>query len=453
MHGPRLLAICLVILLLALSILLPFPSARANSGSVEVTFTVNVTISDVSASSISRYSATISWKTNGNATSQVFYDTVYHDNITGYRYYTGVDTTLVSEHSVTLTGLSSGTTSHFRIKSVITGTEFIAISGDYTFTTLTPPVVWVPPPPPPPPPPLGITPVSDIVTTDGIFTEEAIAESADGICKLTIDEDTQGLTKDKEPLSQITVVEMEEPPPPPPDSSVIALAYDLGPDGAIFDPPITLTLTYDPSLIPEGVAEENLVIAYYNEDSSQWIELDSVVDTEANIVSAKVSHFTIFALFSFEVVVPPVIPPVPPAAFTASHLSISPSEVYIGERVSIRLIVANTGGESGSYKVTLKINGVVEATKEVTVNAGLNKEITFTISKDIAGTYSVAVDGLTGSFIVKEELVPGAAEIPPVVPKPINWPLIGGITAGVIVVELGIFFLIRRRVLRSRIRG
>ena len=49
--------------------------------------------------------------------------------------------------------------------------------------------------------------------------------------------------------------------------------------------------------------------------------------------------------------------------------------------------MTNTGGKSGSYKVTLKINGEVAATKERTVSAGLSKEATFTISKDIAGRH------------------------------------------------------------------
>ena len=307
-----------------------------------------------------------------------------------------------------------------------------------------PPSEEVPPPPAPPP---GTTDVSDIVTTDGIFTEEAVAESFDKLCHLTITEGTKGLTKEKEPLSQITMVEAEEPLAPPEDAYIIGLVYDFGPDGATFEPPITLTITYDPSLIPEGVAEENLVIAYYNEDSRQWIELDSVVNSEANIVSAKVSHFAAFAVFGYEIVVPPVVPPVIPAAFTVSDLTISPSEVYISERVSIRVIVANIGGESGSYKVILKINGVVEATREVTINAGFSKEVTFSTTRDIAGTYLVEVDGLTGSFTVKEKSVIPVIppEIPPVVPKPINWPLIGGIIGGIIAVGLLVYFLVVRR--------
>jgi len=136
----------------------------------------------------------------------------------------------------------------------------------------------------------------------------------------------------------------------------------------------------------------------------------------------------------------------PAAAFSASNLSISPSEVNIGEAVTISVSVNNTGTASGTYKVTLKIDGSVEDTKEVTLNAGASTEATFSVTKDVAGTYSVEVDGLSGSFTVREK--PTAPPTTPTIPEkptPTPWPLIGGIIAGVIVVGLLIFFLVRRR--------
>ena len=82
----------------------------------------------------------------------------------------------------------------------------------------------------------------------------------------------------------------------------------------------------------------------------------------------------------------------------------------------------------------------MEETREVTVAAGASETVTFTTSEDKAGTYAVDVNGLTGSFTVKEAAVP---PLPP--PSPVNWPLISGIIAGVVVVGLLIFFLVRRR--------
>jgi PGF-pre-PGF domain-containing protein len=115
-----------------------------------------------------------------------------------------------------------------------------------------------------------------------------------------------------------------------------------------------------------------------------------------------------------------------PAAFTASNLTITPAEVDIGEEVTISVLVTNTGDLSGSYEVILKIDGVAVATKAVTLAGGASETITFTTAQDIAGTYSVTVDGLSGTFGVK-------AVVPP---KPINWQLIAiiaGVTAAIVV--------------------
>ncbi|GAH81884.1 unnamed protein product [marine sediment metagenome] len=132
-----------IITSLALMLSVCLSVQASEEGSVDISATVPLTISDVSASSIGYYGATISWNTNADANSQVSYDTVYHENIDDYAYSTE-DTTLVSNHSVRLTELSSGRTYHYRVRSAIPDTEFIATSGDYTFRTSSP----APSPPP-----------------------------------------------------------------------------------------------------------------------------------------------------------------------------------------------------------------------------------------------------------------------------------------------------------------
>ncbi|MBA7699619.1 hypothetical protein ES703_108318 [subsurface metagenome] len=249
---------------------------------------------------------------------------------------------------------------------------------------------------------------------------------------ITVPEDTVALDKDGKRLKSLLVAIDESPPSPPKDTRIIGLAYDFEPE-ATFDPPITLTWRYDPAL-PEGIDEENLVVAYYDEDSGKWIELDCIVDTVNNTITASVGHFTTFALIG-TVRLPP------PAAFAVTDLSILPAEAYVGDSLSITVIVTNTGGQSGSCEVTLRIDDVIEATKEVAVSPGLSKKVTFTVSKDIPSIYSVDVDGLTASFIVKVK------EVPPVIPpaKPINWWFVGGVIAVGLMVGACIFFLMARR--------
>ena len=298
--------------------------------------------------------------------------------------------------------------------------------------------------------PAGTSYVYDVVTTGGEFTEDVTVESEDGNVELDIDEGTVGLTEEGRRLLKISIDEMEDPPDPPEESNRIGLTYDLGPDGATFDPPITLTFTYDPDEIPEGVNEENLVVAVWDEDAGEWVDLPCTVDPETNTITASVSHFTAFS----------VIAGTSPADFETSYLTILPGEVDPGEKVTIKAKAANTGDLSGSYEVTLRINKVAEATKEITVAGGSSGTVTFTTSKDTAGTYTVNVNGLSGTFTVTAPpaLPPAPAPAPPVAPAPappvapapapptvVNWLLSGGIIGAVVVVVLLVYFLWWRR--------
>jgi len=246
-----------------------------------------------------------------------------------------------------------------------------------------------------PPASPGVTDVSDLITAEGAFTETVVVESFDGLAQLIIDEGTIGLIEG-EPLSEISITEMEEPPAPPTDSSVVGLVYDFGPDGATFEPPITLTFTYDPAEIPEGVAEEDLVAAYYDEEAGEWVECEYTCDPETHCIMAYICHFTAFSVLAYT----------RPATFTASALTISPFEVDIGKRVTISTLITNTGDLAGSYQVTLKINNLVVAIKYITLDGGASQEVTFTTVKDVVGTYAVDVDGLSGIFTVKAAPAP-----------------------------------------------
>jgi hypothetical protein len=117
---------------------LGLPALAASSGTTTVTGTVPLIAYDVQASGITDRAATISWWTNGNATAQVFYDTRRHEDTADYEYHSFKYTNPVLQHSVGLSGLRRATTYHYRVKSVATigGVEFIAISADYTFRTL-----------------------------------------------------------------------------------------------------------------------------------------------------------------------------------------------------------------------------------------------------------------------------------------------------------------------------
>ena len=132
------------------------------------------------------------------------------------------------------------------------------------------------------------------------MVQEDVQQSAFyGCLGISVDRGTEALTEAQEPLQEITIEEICFGfPPPPANAYVVGCVYDFGPEGATFDPPITITLNYDPGLIPEGVAEEDLVIALYDAATGQWTVLPSIVDTENNTITAQVSEFTMFAVYS-----------------------------------------------------------------------------------------------------------------------------------------------------------
>lgn len=96
-------------------------------------------ISGISVTSITGTSATVSWTTNENATTWTDYGLVAGPP---YASTDGAAIPLVTAHSVNLTGLTSATTYHYRVRSADAASND-AVSTDATFTTLdiTPPVI------------------------------------------------------------------------------------------------------------------------------------------------------------------------------------------------------------------------------------------------------------------------------------------------------------------------
>ncbi len=120
----------------------------ATAGAIDGTTTVSPPppdttpplISAVSTPLISSSGATVSWTTNEASDSQVEYGLT-----TAYGNSTALNTSLVTSHSQSLSGLSASALYHYRVKSR-DGAGNLAVSGDFTFTTLSsadtaPPVI------------------------------------------------------------------------------------------------------------------------------------------------------------------------------------------------------------------------------------------------------------------------------------------------------------------------
>ncbi|MFC2071921.1 hypothetical protein ACFLUU_04290 [Chloroflexota bacterium] len=301
----------------------------------------------------------------------------------------------------------------------------------------------------------GTTPVISKIDDQGVTTQSINVESEDGVCRLTMDKGTKLLDKEGSPLSRISITETSRLPSLPENTSIIGVTYDFGPDGATFNPPINLKFSYTLSDKPENVNEDGLVITYYDDDTATWIGLESTVNAATNTVTASISHFTTFGILGYKILASTAAPAVPaapaiPEDFTLSSLTIFPDEAAPDETVTISVLIANIGGQSASYRVILKIGGEVEAISSVTIGADVTREVSFTTAKNTAGTYTVDINGLTGSFTVREAQVVQEPSLPPppaATPNKatINWPVIGGIITAIVVISLLIFVRIRRR--------
>jgi len=284
--------------------------------------------------------------------------------------------------------------------------------------------------------PLGQTSTSGMITPQGLLTTNIVVESSDGRLRLTMDVGTEALTYDGKPISCIGIIKMDAIPPPE-GAYLIGVMYDAIPDRATLSPTSTIRYNYKLDDLPAGVVQERLVIARYDAVSGKWINLDSVVDTEANTITTMISRFNDFAILGYGLEAPP------PAAFKISSLKISPTKVESGETVNITLLVNNTGGQTASYQVILKINGVAETSKEVILDAGASQQVSFTALKGAAGTYSVDVNGTTGTFEVKTVLPPS---------EPFNWWLTA-IIAGTVALAASLVFVFRDKIEISGITG
>ncbi len=139
--------------------------------------------------------------------------------------------------------------------------------------------------------------LSGVIDEDGVVREDIEYSTPDGTLELQITGGTTARTEDGAPLPSVEVeVVCADIAPPPAGDYIVDCAYDLAPDGATFDPPITLVVHYNPALVPQGVAEEELGIAYLNVATGQWVWLPSTIDTENHAVTAEANHLTEFAV-------------------------------------------------------------------------------------------------------------------------------------------------------------
>jgi hypothetical protein len=116
----------------------------------------------------------------------------------------------------------------------------------------------------------GITSLTEYVTGNGRFLDDVGAKSDDRKVLLYIPEGTVGLNSAGYMLSSITIREQDSYPKLPDYYILLPPVYHITPVGATFEPAIDLTIDYDTSMVPESLAEKNLVIATCETRGDEW---------------------------------------------------------------------------------------------------------------------------------------------------------------------------------------
>ena len=163
---------------------------------------------------------------------------------------------------------------------------------------------------------------SSTILTDnqGKLLKNAQLTSSDGIISLAIDKGTTLLDEKGEPLQFIKVTIDPSIPVPPQDAEVVGQVFEIQPQGAVVNPSLKLTLTYDPSALPQGTSKNHVWIYNYAGDTWEMVRYKQV-DIGANRVTTTINRFGKYSVLA------PTKPIETPAPVSQQNLtSITPKQ-------------------------------------------------------------------------------------------------------------------------------
>jgi len=164
----------------------------------------------------------------------------------------------------------------------------------------------------------------------------------------------------------------------------------------------------------------SVTLNQYAPELEKWLALPTKrigEDDTYVYYTVVVTHFSTFAISGSQVAAPP--------EFKASNLAIGSGGVpQADEDVTISADITNLSNTAGTYAVTLWIDDTVEAGKNVSLGAGETTPVSFTVSRDVEGSYQVRLDRLFGNFrVIGEAKAPIAWWV---------WLIIGLVSAAVL---------------------
>jgi PGF-CTERM protein len=140
-----------------------------------------------------------------------------------------------------------------------------------------------------------------LTSSEGKVLRDTTIASADGIAAFTLELGVVALDDEGVPIDEISIINMSESEIPDLSEGAVftfaGYAYECTPSGAQFTPAALLTFSFTEEEW-EAIADEDLTLRFYNEETAEWEEIPVTIDTETRTITAEISHFTVFALFA-----------------------------------------------------------------------------------------------------------------------------------------------------------
>jgi hypothetical protein len=234
--------------------------------------------------------------------------------------------------------------------------------------------------------------------SDGRILEPLLAPNPDGDQWFEMEEGTLTLDEAGNIISYIEIRETNNPPPDGNRSPVDT--YIVFPTIATFDKAVGFTLAYEITELPSDT--ESIGLANYMLNKG-WTGLEA----ESNVV-AGLGELTTYIEKSGIYSILAVVPETSPASFALSGLEIDRSIkkiwggltfiIRIGNEATVSFFINNNGGQEGTYTATLMKNGTAVATKDIALSAGKGQLVSFEITGNEPGDYTIEIGSLTGEF-------------------------------------------------------
>lgn len=178
--------------------------------------------------------------------------------------------------------------------------------------------------------------------SSGTVLKSIIVNANDNIGGLLVPIGVKALDADGKPLGEISLSPLAgDAVPAIPSGSVFRFAgyaYEAGPDGATFSPGITLSLN-----IPEDVWKtldpnsNKLTMKWYNKETGLWEDVQTTVIPGTRTVEIRITHFSIYALFTEPVT---TVTPIETATTTTTTTPTTPSGDQPAEGLPMMMILA-----------------------------------------------------------------------------------------------------------------